>query len=100
MTVLGQPTVNYTYDAADRLTQITQGSATVSFTYDNANRRTSLTLPNGVGLSYIKSPSVKAHFGAPVRANEPTGLSRRAKVILALIAATMIALWIWVMLTA
>jgi hypothetical protein len=52
------------------------------------------------GLSHIKSPRVKAHFGAPVRANEPTGLSRRAKVILALIAATMVALWIWVMLTA
>ena len=52
------------------------------------------------GLSYIKSPSIKDHFGAPVRANEPTALSRRARVIIALIAATMIALWIWVMLTA
>jgi RHS repeat-associated protein len=52
MTVLGQPTVNYTYDNADRLTQITQGSATVSMAYDNANRRTSLTLPNGVVTEY------------------------------------------------
>jgi len=52
MTVLGQPTVNYAYDNADRLTQITQGSATVSFTYDNASRRTSLTLPNGVVTEY------------------------------------------------
>jgi len=52
------------------------------------------------GLSYIKSPSIKNHFGAPVRANEPTTLTRRAKVIIALIGAAMIALWIWVMLTA
>jgi YD repeat-containing protein len=52
MTVLGQPTVTYTYDNADRLTQITQGSATVSFTYDDATRRTSLTLPNGVITEY------------------------------------------------
>jgi RHS repeat-associated protein len=44
--------VNYTYDNANRLTQVTQGTSTVSLTYDAANRRASLTLPNGVAMSY------------------------------------------------
>ena len=52
MTVAGQSAVNYTYDNANRLTQITQGTATVTIGYDNANRRTSLTLPNGVVVAY------------------------------------------------
>jgi len=52
MTVAGQSTVNYSYDNANRLTQITQGSSTVTYTYDNAGRRTSLTLPNGVLVEY------------------------------------------------
>jgi YD repeat-containing protein len=60
MTVLGQPTVTYTYDNANRLTQITQGTATVTFAYDAANRRTSLTLPN-MG----SSPSTPAHQSCP-----------------------------------
>ena len=52
MTVAGQPAVNYTYDNANRLTQISRGTATVSIAYNNANRRTSLTLPNGVITEY------------------------------------------------
>jgi RHS repeat-associated protein len=52
MTVAGQPMVNYTYDNADRLAQIAQGTSTVASGYDAANRRTSLTLPNGVAMSY------------------------------------------------
>jgi YD repeat-containing protein len=52
MTVFGQPTVNYTYDNANRVTQITQGSSIVQFGYDNANRGTSHTLPNGVLVEY------------------------------------------------
>jgi YD repeat-containing protein len=52
MTVTGQPTVNYTYDNANRLTQITQGAATVILAYDNAGRRASLTYPNGVVTEY------------------------------------------------
>jgi YD repeat-containing protein len=52
MTVFGQPTVNYSYDNANRLLQITQGSSVVSFAYDAAGRRTSLTLPNGVLVEY------------------------------------------------
>jgi len=52
MTVSGQPSVVYTYDNANRLTQIAQGSSIVGFGYDTANRRTSLTLPNGVLVEY------------------------------------------------
>jgi RHS repeat-associated protein len=52
MTVFGQPTVNYSYDNANRLLQITQGSSIVSFSYDAAGRRTSLTLPNNVLVEY------------------------------------------------
>ncbi len=52
MTVPGQTVANYTFDNANRLTLITQGTTTVSFGYDNANRRTTLTLPNGVVTSY------------------------------------------------
>ena len=52
MTVQGQPTVSYTYDTANRLTQINQGTTVVNFAYDAANRRTALTLPNGVTVAY------------------------------------------------
>jgi YD repeat-containing protein len=47
-----QRTLNYTWDNANRLTQIAQGGSTVGFNYDNANRRTTLTLPNGVAMAY------------------------------------------------
>jgi RHS repeat-associated protein len=50
--VSGQTAFNYTFDNANRLTQISQGSANVSFGYDNDSRRTSLTLPNGVSMNY------------------------------------------------
>ncbi len=52
MTVVGQPAVSYTWDNANRLTGITQGSSSVGFSYDNSNRRTTLTLPNGVTVAY------------------------------------------------
>src|SRR5207247_1452935 len=42
----------YTYDLADRLTQIGQGASVVGFSYDNAGRRSALTLPNGVSGAY------------------------------------------------
>ena len=38
--------MTYTYDNANRLTQVAQGTSTVTMGYDNADRRTSLTLPN------------------------------------------------------
>lgn len=43
MTIGGQSTVNYSYDNANRLTEITQGLSTVTYTYDAAAQRTSLT---------------------------------------------------------
>ncbi len=52
MTAAGQPSVSYSYDNDNRLTQISQGSSTVGFSYDNGGRRISLTLPNGVTVSY------------------------------------------------
>jgi len=52
LTVPGQSVVNYTFDAANRVTQIAQGSTTVGFSYDAANRRATLTLPNGIVTSY------------------------------------------------
>jgi RHS repeat-associated protein len=52
MTASGQPTTNYFYDDANRLTQISQGLSTVAFNYDASGRRTSLTLPNGVVVEY------------------------------------------------
>jgi RHS repeat-associated protein len=60
MTVLGQPTVSYTWDDANRLTQISQAAGTsnanvvqtVTFAYDNANRRISTALPNGIVVAY------------------------------------------------
>lgn len=52
MTVAGQPTINYTYDNANRLTQITQGTSIVTLAYDDAGRRTTLALPNGVITEY------------------------------------------------
>jgi RHS repeat-associated protein len=52
MTVAGQPQVSYTFDNANRVTQITQGAASIALSYDNANRQTSLTLPNGINVAY------------------------------------------------
>jgi RHS repeat-associated protein len=52
MTVAGQATVSYSYDSANRLTSIAQGSQTVAFGYDNANRRTQVALPNNVTANY------------------------------------------------
>ena len=52
MTVAGQPQVTYSYDNANRLTQIAQGTSTVGFSYDTVNRRSTLTLSNGVNMSY------------------------------------------------
>src|ERR1035437_4347207 len=61
----------YTYDAADELTQLVQGTSTTLFTYDLAGRPATTTLPGGIvgtvsldtagrlaGLSYAKSGTV------------------------------------------
>ena len=52
MSVPGQPTTVYAYDAGNRLTSITRDDQVVTFGYDAANRRTSLALPNGVTVAY------------------------------------------------
>ncbi len=49
----GQVPVNYTWDNADRLTQIARvGLNSAVYGYDNADRRTSLQLPNLVNITY------------------------------------------------
>jgi len=52
MTVAGQPQVSYGFDAADRLTSVSQGSSSVALAYDDANRRTSVTLPDAIAEQY------------------------------------------------
>jgi RHS repeat-associated protein len=58
----GGSEVTYNYDAAHRLTQISQAAGlggampataqAVGFTYDTANRPTTVTLPNGITMNY------------------------------------------------
>jgi RHS repeat-associated protein len=52
MTVTGQPEVQYSYDAANHLQQILQGTTAINFTYDSVGRRSSLMLPNGITVGY------------------------------------------------
>jgi RHS repeat-associated protein len=60
LTVKGQPTLTYIWDAANRIGQIQQAAGptngnvvqTVGFTYDDAGRQQSITLPNGIVKSY------------------------------------------------
>src|SRR5207244_3858875 len=52
MQAASQAQVSYTYDNANRLTGISQGSTSLSFDYDTAGRRISATLPGGVTASY------------------------------------------------
>jgi YD repeat-containing protein len=57
MTVAGQPTVNYEYDANSRLTGISTlnsqlGTLNFNIGYDVLGRRTSTILPNGVTTNY------------------------------------------------
>jgi RHS repeat-associated protein len=48
----GTATLGYAYDAANRLTQIIQGTLSWSFGYDGTGNRTSLTQPNGTSTTY------------------------------------------------
>lgn len=52
MTVVGQTQVVYTYDNANRLTQVQQGTSTVTIGYDDADWRTSMTYPNTNKIEY------------------------------------------------
>jgi RHS repeat-associated protein len=47
-----QTPIAYTYDAANRLTTITQGTSVVTLRSDAANRRIALRLPNGTRTGY------------------------------------------------
>jgi len=49
MTLASETPVQYFYDAANRLTNVVQGTLTASLTYDDAGRRTKLVLPNPAG---------------------------------------------------
>ncbi|MEW6584409.1 MAG: RHS repeat-associated core domain-containing protein [Nitrospirota bacterium] len=56
MTVSGQPTINYSYDNNNRLTDVIASGAwqslSFSFDYDEVGRRISILLPNGVTTNY------------------------------------------------
>jgi YD repeat-containing protein len=51
-TVTGRAAITYTYDKANQLTLISQGSSNTAFAYNPAVRRSTLTLPNGVTVTY------------------------------------------------
>src|SRR3989442_2108943 len=48
----GTASFTYAYDAANRLSQITQGTLQWTFAYDGAGNRTQLTQPNGTSTIY------------------------------------------------
>jgi len=76
MTVAGQPDVNYTFDLANRLTQISQGSANTIISYDQDSRRTSLTLPNNVVTTYCydnNSRLTGLFYGQATLCSNPSG---------------------------
>jgi RHS repeat-associated protein len=45
--------LSYTYDNANRLTQLAQGASTIHLGYDDINRRSTLALSNGVNVQYV-----------------------------------------------
>ena len=47
-----QSTVNYTFDADNRITALSSGPLSASVAYDQDSRRTSLTQPNGLTVTY------------------------------------------------
>ena len=73
MTVVGQPTVSYSWDNANRLTRITQGSASIPIAYDNADRRNTLTLPNGIVLTYTYDNDSRVTAMTWTLASNPVG---------------------------
>ena len=52
MTVIGQSPIAYSYDAANRLTNVVQNGSSSTLFYDDGGRRTKLTSPNGINTVY------------------------------------------------
>jgi RHS repeat-associated protein len=73
MTVVGQPAVSYSWDNANRLSSITQGSTAIPFAYDSANRRSTLTLPNGIVLAYTYDSDSRVTAMTWTLAGNPVG---------------------------
>jgi len=48
----GTASLSYAYDAANRLTQVAEGTLQWAFAYDGAGNRTQLTRPNGTQTAY------------------------------------------------
>ena len=71
MLVQGQPAVTYTYDDANRLTEITQGAVSVTIGYDAAGRPASLTLPGDVVVEfgYDAASQLTRHYYTSVQDN-------------------------------
>jgi RHS repeat-associated protein len=59
LTIAGSPSTSYSYtfDNANRLTQVAQGNTTVGITYYDDNRRKTTTLPNGSIITYTYEPA-------------------------------------------
>jgi YD repeat-containing protein len=56
LTYPGGSVVDYSYDAADRLTLVNGPSTIVNYAYDAANRVTNVTRPNGIQTHYSYDP--------------------------------------------
>lgn len=68
-TVPGQPadTVNYTYDAANSLTKVSDITGDYSYTYNNDARPTKMTLPvTGLAINYTYTKGGKAKTITPI----------------------------------
>ncbi len=63
---------NYIYDAADRLTNVSQGSETRTFAYDGLGRKISETTPEGGTVSYLYTKS-----GGGVCSGDPSNVCQR-----------------------
>ena len=57
MTLASETPVQYFYDAANRLTNVVQGTLTASLSYDDAGRRTKLVVPNPPVAGQVASMS-------------------------------------------
>src|SRR5205085_7742686 len=54
--VVGQPALDYTYDAVGNLTAASMPQAAVTYTFDAVDRPSNLTRSNGVNTGYSYDP--------------------------------------------